>query len=489
MTHTINNLLKFVLVALLFGLFAVFLLHPLFAINQDLGRYFKVSEIILQTGSVPDTNLFSYTNTDFPFINTHWLGGLVFYLLSLVIGLKGLIVFKTIVVLSSFGLVFYLALKKSKNFWLVFAVSLPAMIVFTERTDVRPEIFSFLFFTLFFYILYNYRSGSKAIWALPFIQLLWVNTHVYFFLGPLLFLFFFVEKIFQQKDKTELKKFLIVGFLVAIAIFINPNAIGGALYPVTAMGDYGYTIVENQTPFFLLAYNYHKGIIALFFLMSFFILVGFLINYKKLKIFELLTAVFFCFFGMYAVRNFPVFVLVAMPVLARNFSMPWFRFRDFLKDFFESKKTSCGELFLLVGCVVFLSGIIFANKDKINLNTEARAENAVNFLIENDINGKMFNNFDVGGYLIYRLYPEIKVFVDNRPEAYPVSFLQDVYIPMQEQEELWKKYSTEYNFDFIFFEHTDITPWAQKFLEMIPSDKNWKQVYYDDSEVIFVKND
>jgi len=272
-------------------------------------------------------------------------------------------------------------------------------------------------------------------------------------------------------------------------VLVNPNGIDGALYPITAMGEYGYTIVENQTPFFLLAYQYHKGIIALFFLMSSFLFLSFLVNYKELKIFELLVAIFFCFFGMYAVRNFPIFALATMPIMARNFSMHWFKFRDFLKIFFEIKRASYGELFLLIGCIGFLSGAIFVNKNKINLNTEARAENAVNFLIENNIQGNMFNNFDVGGYLIYRLYPEVKVFVDNRPEAYPVSFFGDIYKPMQSEKKLWEKYSTEYDFDFIFFEHSDMTPWARSFLDRIPNDKNWKQVYYDDNEVIFVKND
>ena len=76
----------------------------------------------------------------------------------------------------------------------------------------------------------------------------------------------------------------------------------------------------------------------------------------------------------------------------------------------------------------------------------------------------------------------------GRPEAYPVSFLQEVYIPMQGNKELWDKYSQEYGFDFIFFEHTDITPWAQKFLKIISNDKNWEMVYSDNSEVIFVKS-
>lgn len=494
MNHTINNVLKYILVALLLGLFAVFLLHPLNAINQDLGRYFKVSEIIFETGGVPNTNLFSYTNTDFGFINTHWLGGVVFYALSLVIGLKGLIVFKTLLILLSFFIVFYLALKISyykkidkKNFWLVFLVSLPIIGILMERTDVRPEIFSFLFISVFIYILYDYREGSKALWILPVLQLLWVNIHIYFFLGPLIFLFFFVDKIFQQKTRKELRKLLIIGCLLALVVFINPNGIAGVFYPITAMGDYGYTIVENQTPFFLMAFNYHKGIVTLFFLVSFFLLVSFLLNYKKLRIFELLLVGFFCFFGMYAIRNFPVLALVALPVLSRNLSEHWFRFMYFLKKFFVFKKTLYFEFCLLSMSVFCISILIYANADQVNLHTGAKAQKAVDFLIENNIKGKMFNNFDVGGYLIYRLYPETKVFVDNRPEAYPVSFFRDIYKPMQEDKLLWEKYSEEYAFDFIFFEHTDMTPWAISFFNMIVGDEKWEKVYYDNSEAIFVK--
>ena len=100
----------------------------------------------------------------------------------------------------------------------------------------------------------------------------------------------------------------------------------------------------------------------------------------------------------------------------------------------------------------------------------------------------MFNNFDIGGYLIWRLYPQEKVFVDNRPEAYSVKFFSETYKPMQENKEKWLEFSEKYSINFIFFGHTDNTPWGQSFLNDIVKNQDWKIVYINEDAIIFVKN-
>ena len=40
----------------------------------------KLGKIIWETKTIPNTNLFSYTNPNFPFINHHWLSENIFYL-------------------------------------------------------------------------------------------------------------------------------------------------------------------------------------------------------------------------------------------------------------------------------------------------------------------------------------------------------------------------------------------------------------------------
>ena len=115
------------------------------------------------------------------------------------------------------------------------------------------------------------------------------------------------------------------------------------------------------------------------------------------------------------------------------------------------------------------------------------AEGMGEFIQKYKIGGPVFNNYDIGGYLIYYLYPRERVFVDNRPEAYPASFFRDEYIPMQESEEAWQKRLAKYNFQAIFFWWRDYTPWAQTFLKKRLEDPEWRQVYLDEYAVIFIR--
>ncbi len=76
--------------------------------------------------------------------------------------------------------------------------------------------------------------------------------------------------------------------------------------------------------------------------------------------------------------------------------------------------------------------------------------------------------------------------MDNRPEAYPESFFEETYVPMQEKEENWQKELKKYNFNAIFFYRNDLTPWAQNFLINRVSDPDWAPVYVDNYNIIFL---
>ena len=302
-------------------------------------------------------------------------------------------------------------------------------------------------------------------------------------MGPILWLSFLLGRWVQDKNYLEIKKILIVGSLTALAIFINPNTWKGAFYPFKFLKEYGYSIVENQTPLFLIKYNYHLEIIAVYFLMIFLVVLSFYLNRKNFKYFDLFLSLFLIYFGYFAIRNFPIFALGVLPILIFNFRET---FNQFLK-WINSQKFE----FLFLG-KYFLLGVlgilIIFNLNKINLDTQPKAEKASDFLIENNIEKNIFNNYDVGGYLIYRFYPERKIFVDNRPEAYSVSFLQDVYIRMLEDKKFWNEKVLEYDINIIFFELTDNTPWAKKFLNRIIDDSQWKIIYLDNTQIILIKN-
>src|SRR3989344_258512 len=89
------------LFVIIFVLFGVFLVHNFDTIGQDIGRHLKVGEIIWQTKEVPKTNLFSFTEPDFPFINHHWLSEVIFFGIFNWFGFTGLILLKVFLVLTT----------------------------------------------------------------------------------------------------------------------------------------------------------------------------------------------------------------------------------------------------------------------------------------------------------------------------------------------------------------------------------------------------
>jgi len=468
------------LIFLLFTLVFVFSLHTFTSINQDIGRHLALGEIIWDNGDVPKTNLFSYTNPDFPFINHHWLGEVFLYLGSVLAGLKGLIILKAVIITLAFALVFFSFYKKET---VVFSVisGLISIFILIERTDVRPEIFSFLFLGWYLFILFR-CPNSKLIWTLPVIQLIWVNTHIYFFLGPLIFLLFSAGRgLLVKSDRFLL---ILVGFLIFMVNLINPFGWQGTLYPLLAFQNYGYSIVENQGPFFLKVWGYPWLTTYALFLGIIFVALSFLFNLKNLgkNTFEFSLFMVAVILSFKMIRNYPIFAMSLLPISIKNFYESGIEIKNF-KNLFS--------LAVLVVIFIFAAMTNQIYKEaglgrRFGLLVPSGVQAAVDFVRENNLRGPIFNNFDVGSFLIWKL-PKEKVFIDGRPEAYPADFIQNVYIPMQEEPEMWEKYSKEYGINYVFWLYTDITPWSQKFVSFMIQNPDWPLAYRDGSVMIFVR--
>ncbi len=109
------NKFRFLLIGLLLLLYGILISQKINLVAADLGRHIKNGELILQgvaLQKVLDTNLFSYTFPEFPFLNHHWGSGVIFYLVHQVSGFAGVSVFFLIVSLATLGFFFKVATKK-----------------------------------------------------------------------------------------------------------------------------------------------------------------------------------------------------------------------------------------------------------------------------------------------------------------------------------------------------------------------------------------
>ena len=139
------------------------------------------------------------------------------------------------------------------------------------------------------------------------------------------------------------------------------------------------------------------------------------------------------------------------------------------------------HVFLIVLIGIFYNGLV--NKF-FGFGFYTYADNAVTFFMNTHIQGPIFNDAEIGGFLTLRLYPQEKVFIDERPEAYTSSFA-NTYFHMLSDINYFDVQAKKYAINSVILA-TPYTP--QNFIYEIAQDKLWVPVYQDETMLIFVKN-
>lgn len=473
---------KLLLFLLLLSCFSILFVRKINLTTADIGRHIKNGEILLTTGKIVSTNFYSYTQPDLKVVNHHWLSGVIFFLAYKAFGFSGLSFFYAILSGLAIYLV-YLISKKQVGGDVAFFVVMLLLPLMSYRVEVRPEVFSILFICIYLYLLFGYiRNEINFKYLLLFIaltQLFWVNLHIFFIVGPFL-ITLFIFALFITHDAKRAKKLLPVLFLSIAVCFINPFGINGVLEPLTILKRYGYRIYENQPLLFVQGFNpsmiyYYADTIFALGAVYLGLFIG--AARKKLCTGDVIVLTLFVIFGLAAfgmVRMLSLFGFIA----CLFFTSVLEKIPNILMN------VSSAINYLLLASLIATSVVI----GNFGWGLYPGVQNGARFFDENNLKGPIFNNYDIGGYLIFNLFPKEKVFVDNRPEAYSVSFLKDTLIKMQQDEEAWKELSPKFNFNVIFFYLNDTTDWAQPFLLRRLDDPQWVPVYGDSFTLVFVKN-
>lgn len=454
--------------------------------TADLGRHIKNGEIVFEDANILKTNFYSYTNEHFPFINHHWMIGIIFAFIYKLGGFQLLSVFYALIKGIAVALVVWSTEASNKIKTGILSL-IPIIPLLSYRQEIRPEGISFLFLAIYIVLIILYKQKKMKIWhamilLLP-LQVIWANTHIFFIFGPYLMGLLSLENWMKKKKKEGLK----IG-ICAIALYltaiINPNHIYGLMEPFNIFREYKYMLVENKDIFFII-----KRLGGFIHIYTLFVALALLIStFNKIKqnkdliiekFFEL--AIFITFIGaaLAMVRFISIFALVSIPLVNILLSKKLSKWSKEIRII----AFSGAFLFILIPNTPFS---IFSKGFGIGLASNSLS--AANFFKQNKLEGPIFNNYDNGGYLIFNLFPQEKVFIDNRPEAYSSNFIQNTYIKMQESEEVWSTNSEMYGINTIFFYRHDLTTWAQPFLIRRIQDDNWVPVYVDEYTLILVAN-
>jgi hypothetical protein len=490
-------LFKAATTVLILSVYVALLAHPINLTVGDLGRHLKNGELVIRDGLIAGTNLFSYMEPNYPFINHHWGSGVIFYLIERISGFYGLsLVFLAISVVTFW---IFLDLSTSDSSFPVAAIiSVLCLPILITRYEIRPEMFTYLLSGLYLRILWGYRRqrfGFRALYWLPVLQLFWVNLHIYFFFGILLTTLYLFEPLIEQlaRKSVDLDRQSMgraaIWLLTLLANCVNPAGVSGALYPLFILHGYEFPVLENysvtgvlRAGFNFLPLFYFLIIVGLLVLSWLYVLVKDRSSFSYANFF---LSLFVTAVGWWSIRNFVLFAYIAIPLSAFNLKNLMVRAQG--RSSWTGIRTSVA--LAAVAMVLFLISPVYfvgGGRGAFGIGLKQGNGAAGEFLNSEKLEGPIFNNFDVSGYLVYYLYPKQQVFADNRPEAYPPAFFRNEYFRLLEDEDYWTRRSREIGFNTIVFNHRDRSMASEQFIIRRVLDPRWTSVFFDNNIIILV---
>ncbi len=392
--------MKKILIVLFF--ISVFSLSFLPIKDTDFGWHYRCGKELFQNPRICIKNNFSYYLPDYQSYNPHFIYDLIIANIYNQLGFNGLSLLYGLIMVA----VAFLSIKIIKPIWLAIIAFYTNFFlsINTFGLGLRSQIFTYLFFVITLFIIEKSRKKHHLIYFYPLIILIWVNTHIGFFLGLVVYLFFLIDQI---KNKQINRSIFLVFFLSLIASVINPFGIN--VYKEIlrhALSPMGSMIGEWVSPPF-----WQKGIISLLLILTCYLAL----RIEKKSLYLFLLTFFFTGLSLLAKRNLPFFYMVF-----------FYHLSILLKNHLNTNINNQISYLLIP---VLISGIILFSIINIPQTLDFHRDWSIycnQGLVKYpcralkkypNLSGNVFALYEWGGFLIWQK-PEIKVFTDGRMPAW-----------------------------------------------------------------------
>ncbi len=458
--------------------------------DGDPGRHIISGRFMLENRTIITTDIFSYTISGQPQTPYVWLSEILFGLADMLMGLNGVVLLTAVVLATTFTIIYNDILHKAPTPLIAAGFALLAALASSLHWLARPHIFTMLFMALWAGRLNRVHHGEEIPgWHFLLIMLFWANMHGAFIAGFITWGAYLAGWFLEKWSGTEkplrstLNRLLLIGGMSFMATFINPVGLHlwqTVLNYVTNRYLVDLTI-EYASP------DFHPLISwpALFFIgLTLLILSQ---GWKKNTWAESLLLMGWAALGLYSVRNLPIFAIAAAPIVAGNIQITtsWtVRFLHIEEQIHTLEKTTRGLVWPIL-MVIIVSGLLAAGvrldpqRNGYRFRPDVFPVQAVDWLESNPQSGNMFNSFNWGGYLIYRLWPEYKVFMDGQ------LFYGEIITRQHQQilnaEPGWEEVAQQYDIQWM------LVPVKAPIARVLQIDPSWDNLYQDQSAVIFRK--
>ncbi|MBI1355856.1 MAG: hypothetical protein GC160_16065 [Acidobacteria bacterium] len=474
--------------------------------DGDTGWHILVGESLLDTGRLPQTDPFSFTMAGVEWYAWEWLADLALGIAHRLNGLEGVALMTGALIAAIATLLLRFQLWLGVNLFVAIGATMLTSGVTTIHWLARPHMVTWAFLLVTLWLLEaDRRSPTRKVWLLVPLAAVWVNVHGGFMALPISVAVF------------------------AVGVSLEQYWFGGAekgRLPPPALLRYGGLLAACVAATLANPWTYHLHLHIVQYLQSDFILKYIQEfqspNFQKesMRFFEiaLLLSAMACgralFRGEFAwpllvgawahasltsVRHVPLFMLVAVPFLARELTLwmhegirrgnTWLVTLDEIAaDYGGTRsdgRSSAQGLALgwlpLVALVVAFFVLQHRSADpavRAEFPGERFPAEACDALQSRLVGRRVLTTDQWGDYLIYRLYPRYKAFIDGRSDFYRPQ-IRDDYLALMGGQWNWEELLARYDFQ------AALLPVDWSLASLLKKQNDWRLIYDDGSALLF----
>lgn len=357
----------------------------------------------------------------------------------------------------------------------------PVMLLFAAD---RPAVLSFALVAVFVVVLEeHWRRPGRAIWLLPALQWAWMNSHGGAFLGWVVLGIYAVAAL--GKPASFRNSFWWVAGVAGLVSFLNPNGYAHLSILLAYRESFlTKTLIEWRPPYLWgPPYLYNVLLYSCAAVMA--------LSWRRLAMRHLLLFMAFGAASVLAFRNLPFLAFVAAYLLV---VYGWIHVAGWVERLPAGLQTAAPALLLLI-CLGWRATAA-PPALRFGVADWRFPEKAAGLLATIPTDAPLFNTYELGGYLLWRLGPERKVFIDGRALSEHVyadyrrmvfGDGRDAAASAEQRAELLKKYGVRViAMNGIEFVTGRIYPMLLALAD--PEDTSWQLLYADEAAVVFVQN-
>jgi hypothetical protein len=484
--------------------------------DSDIGWHIRNGQQMLLTHSITRIDSFSSIMSGHTWYAWEWLYDLLIAAIHRSLGLNGVVFFTAAVIATTFMLALRFALRRGGNLVITFLLLILSLGASAVHFLARPHVLSWLFVVIWFELLDSAASSERArkrvLW-LPAMMVLWVNLHGGFVLGFALLAIYLavgtIDYFSRREDRSKearpeiaawLKQLSVATALSFAASFINPYTYHLDVHVYRYLSD---RFLMNQISEFR-SPDFHAAAQQCFAVLIIIAILAMASARQRPRPASLLLLLFAAYSGLYATRNLPtsslLITLIIAPFLSQTVAQvttsatvvsPLRRLLSRV-DSFGSRMQNLdldfrGHLWIVLvmvlGLWVCMHGGRLGSRQLVNACFDGKRFplEAGDYIAGHEIREPIFSLDYWGGYLIYRLYPETKVVVDDRHDLYGDQIIKD-YLDIVLVQPNWQKKLDRMQVNWI------LVPRWSSLANVLRLTPGWTAVHEDETAALFQRS-